>query len=309
MSRKRKNPNCSPKNNLQFMQAADYEEQLIMYYQNMIIQMAMTRFKWINLPPTCNERYLEWILCTQGMATIASPKNAMGSFYSTQVVQTGRMNIYNNPTSWRSFGNNGWGFDCDHSNAVLVYDNVTRFPIMLGIEQYAKELAQIRMTKRINRLHQQIPFVLTGPQSKKQDMVNIFKNIASGEPAIIATQGFEDINIAKIDTDVTYLGEELAQDEANVWNRIYTMLGLDNSLYKKERQTEDEIQAYESPSNAVALSSLNERRYAANLLNERFGEYFDGEIQVVRARDFESDNYNFMHNSQKLLELEAKNGY
>lgn len=304
MSRRKRKCDVRQNGAMQFMQAGNYEEQLFVYYRNMILQMAMTRYKWIGLPPTCNERYLEYVLCTQGVATIATPKNAMGMFYSTQINQTGRMNIYDNPVSWDSFGNNGWRFSCDHTNAVLVYDNVTRFPLLLGIEQYAKELAQIRMTKRINRLHQQIPFVLKGPQSKRQDMVNIFKNIASGEPAIIVTQGFEDIDIDKIDTQVTYLGEELAQDEANVWNRIYTMLGLDNSLYKKERQTEDEIQAYESPSNAVALSSLNERRKAAIILNERFGDYFDQEIKVVRARDIESDNYNFETDIKARLELE-----
>ena len=304
MSRKKSRCNVRRHGALQYMQAGNYEEQLFVYYRNMIIQMAMTRFKWIGLPPTCNERYLEYLLCTEGVATIATPKNAMGMFYSTQINQTGRTNIYDNPTSWDSFGNNGWRFSCDHTNAVLVYDNITRFPLLLGIELYAKELAQIRMTKRINRLHQQIPFVLTGPQAKRQDMVNIFKNIASGEPAIITTQGFEDINIDKIDTGVTYLGEELAQDEANVWNRVYTMLGLDNSLYKKERQTEDEIQAYESPSNAVALSSLNERRHAAQLLNERFGDLLTEEIKVVRARDIESDNYNFSIDIKAHEELE-----
>lgn len=305
MSRKKCRPNVRQRGALQYMQAGNYEEQLFVYYRNMIIQMAMTRFKWIGLPPTCNERYLEYLLCTEGVATIATPKNAMGMFYSTQINQTGRINIYDNPTSWDSFGNNGWRFSCDHTNAVLVYDNITRFPLLLGIELYAKELAQIRMTKRINRLHQQIPFVLTGPQAKRQDMVNIFKNIASGEPAIITTQGFEDISIDKIDTGVTYLGEELAQDEANVWNRVYTMLGLDNSLYKKERQTEDEIQAYESPSNAVALSSLNERRHAAQLLNERFGDLLTEEIKVVRARDIESDNYNYSIDIKAQDELEG----
>ena len=308
MSKSRRRYNSKPKCNLQngapqYWQAAENAEGYFIYYRNLILSMAMTRFKWINLPPTCNERYLEYILCTQGCATIATPKHAIGNFYSTQVANSGKMNIYDNPVSWTSFGNNGWCFDCDHSNGVIIYDNITRFPLLYSIEQYARELAQIRITKRINRLHQQIPFILKGPQSKRQDMVNIFKNIAAGEPAILVTNGFDEIEINKIDTQVTYLGEDLAQDESNIWNRIYTMLGLDNSLYKKERQTEDEIQAYASPSNAVALSSLNERRHACDLLNERFGDYLIEPISVVRARDNESDNYNYFENIQTKVKL------
>lgn len=303
-SRRRHNQCCNNRHGLpQYWQAASNQEQYFEYYRNLILSMAMSRFKWIGLPPTCNERYLEYILVTQGMATIATPKDAKGLFYSTQVAEAGKMNIYDNPVSWASFGNNGWHFECDHTNGVIIYDNITRFPLLIGIEQYARELSQIRVTKKINRLHQQIPFLLKGDQRQKQDLVNIFKNIASGEPAILVTNGFDGIDVDKIDTDVQYLGEELAQDEANIWNRIYTMLGMNNTLYKRERQTEDEIQAYTSASDKVLLASLNERRRAANLLNERFGDMLPDEIHVIAAYDNESDNFNFYENVQTQMKL------
>ena len=59
------------RHNNSYWQTADRNERLYQYYINLIMQMAMSRFRWLNLPPTCDERYLEWILCLEGVATIA----------------------------------------------------------------------------------------------------------------------------------------------------------------------------------------------------------------------------------------------
>lgn len=292
---------CKPRDTGMYWQSDALNNQTYWYYVNIITQIAMSRFRWLNLPSTCDERFLEWTLCYEGVATIAFPKKLKGTFYSTQAVTEGPINVYDNPTKWRSFGNNGWNFYCNNNNGVLVYDNVTRYPIMEGIQLYANELTHIRMTKRMNRMHQQIPWILKGPQEKRQDMANLFKQVAGGEPAILATDGIDNIEFDALQTNVPYLGEELAQDEINVWNRIYTMLGIENNLFKAERQTEDEIRAQKSPTALVLLASLNERRKAANKLNTRFGQYLKEPIQVVLRQDNESDNWNFEHNIQAQL--------
>lgn len=302
-NQKRNMPDCygTRQRNGMHWQSADLNESIYWYYVNVISQIAMQRFRWINLPKTCDERYLEWCLCYQGVATIAFPKKMKGTFYSTQAVTEGPINVYDNPSKWRSFGNNGWNFFCDNTNGVLVYDNVTRFPIMEGIQLYANELTHIRMTKRMNRMHQQIPWILKGPQEKRQDMANLYKQVAGGEPAILATEGIEQIEFDAMKTDVPYLGEELAQDEINVWNRIYTMLGIKNTTYKAERQTEDEIRAQKAPTDLILLASLSERRKAADKLNQRFAQYLTSPIEVVLRQDNLSENWNFQHNIQEQL--------
>lgn len=292
---------CTKRRNGMYWQSADLNESIYWYYINVITQIAMSRFRWINLPKTCDERFLEWCLCYEGVATIAFPKKMRGTFYSTQAVTEGPINVYDNPSKWRSFGNNGWNFYCDNTNGVLVYDNVTRFPIMEGIQLYANELTHIRITKRMNRMHQQVPWILKGPQEKRQDMANLYKQIDDGEPAILATDAIEQINFDALKTDVPYIGEELAQDEINVWNRIYTMLGIENTTFKAERQTEDEIRAQKSPTAIILMASLNERRKAADKLNQRFGKYLSEPIQVVLRQDNLSENWNFEHNIQSQL--------
>lgn len=292
----------SPRHGM-YWETADVNSRLVRYYENLIMCMAMSRFRWLNLPPTCNERYLEWTLTLQGVATIAFPKKQPGVFYSTQAVQQGPYNIYDNPTKWESFGNNNWRFYCDHSNGVLIYDNISRYPIMEGIRLYAEELSRIRIMRNNNRMQQLMPFLLTGPQEKEQDMRNIYKQVAGGEPAVIATNGIEGIEIAAIKTDVPYLAHEINEDEENTWKQIYTMLGLANVPFKAERQTEDEIAAQKSPTQLTLMSFLAERRRAADKLNKRFGNYLNKEIQVVLRNDNESENWNFAHNIQ--MEMRA----
>lgn len=282
--------------NYQYFQSASYNNRLYNYYIDIITKMAMVRFRWINLPKTCDERYLEWNLIHNGMATIAFPPKMRGMFLSLQCNGNGRPNMYDYPQSWVALGSDGTSFQCSAKNGVIVYDNVSRYPLMNGIMLYANELTHVRITKRMNRMHQQIPFILTGPQEKRQDMANMFKQVAGGEPAILAYDDFNSMQYNALSTGVKYIGEDLAQDEANVWNRVYAMLGIENATFKQERQTEDEIRAQQSPTQLVYMGSLLERRKAADRLNMMFGQYLDEPIKVVWRQDNESENWNMYHN-------------
>lgn len=279
-----------------YWQSPTYTNRLYSMYRNQIVAMALQRYKWVNLPATCDERFLEWVLLFQGVATIAYPKRKEGVFFSTQIAQTGKTNIYDNPTKWRSIGNNGWNFNVTPANGVLVYDNRMRLPIMERIDLLTRELVDVVRTKQMNRMHCKVPYIIKCLQEQEQQAVNLYKQIAGYEPAIITTTGFESIDIDVINTGVQFLGAELTAEEMNIWNRIYSALGIKNTTYKAERMIEDEVKTLAEPTDLVALDGLTCRREAADRLNARFGEYLDAPIQVVWREDNESDNYNAVHN-------------
>ena len=302
--KKRNKTNIDKTNsNPMLWQTAQINTRLYQYYVDIMLKMAMSRFQWLNLPPTCDSRYLEFILITQGMASIAFPKKMQGKFLSLQCAPHGHLNMHDKPIKWEAIGQNGTRYFCNKDNGVVVFDNETRYPLMSGIQLYANELVHIRMTKRMNRLHQQIPFILSGPQEKQQDMINLFKQIYGGEPAVLTTDGFEQLNYNALTTGVKFIGEELAIDEANTWGRIYTMLGIENSTLKQERQTEDEIRAQKNPANLIVSSSIDERRKAADELNKRFCDFLDEPIKVVTRQDYESENWNIIHSLKSMSEL------
>ena len=67
-----------------------------------------------------------------------------------------------------------------------------------------------------------------------------------------------------------------------------------------ERQTADEINDYGEPSDLRALSELEERRAACDILNTRFGKYLKEPIQVVWNEDNVSRNYAYLTDVERL---------
>lgn len=259
--------------------------------------IAMNRFKWIGLPETCDARYLEWTLMYQGVASIAKPKNT-DMFFSTMASTEGTLNVYDNPTSWRAYGNQGFDFTGTPFNGVLVWDNRIRRPILPMLEFYAYELADIKRTKMINRLQQKTPYIITAPQTQKNDMVQMFKQISGGEPAILGTPNVQDIKVDALQTGVPFLGEELNTDLLNVWNEAMTALGIRNLAKKTERMIDDEVNANNEPTTIRLMDPLGSRREAADKLNKRFGT----NIQVVKNYDSESENVEFLSNIRKQVD-------
>lgn len=304
MSKSRKMRRCNNFKLDSYWQTSDYNSALFMMYRQQIIKLAMNRFKWINLPPTCNERYLEMTLLFQGIATIAFPSRQRGTFYSTQVAQMSPPNVYDNPTKWLSVGNNGWRFKCSNRNGVIVWDNRARYPLMQMVDMWARELVDVRRTKQLNRMHVKTPYLIKCSPEQEQQAENIYKQMAGGEPAIITTTGIENIDIDVIKTDVPYLGEELTAEEINTWQQIYQMLGIENLTFKAERMVQDEVNKRDEPSDLMALDGLNCRREACEQLNARFGDYLEAPITCVWAKDNISQNFNFMANIKEQLELD-----
>lgn len=265
--------------------------------------VALSRFKWLGLPPTCDERWLERCLLFEGQATIAFPANTPGTFFSTKCAQSGPLNVYDNPTQWRSVGNDGWSFEVNNANGVMVYDNLNRTPVMNQIDVMCRELVDCFRTKQINRMQQRSPYLIKGPRNKKFDLTQVIKQLFGGEPAVVGYQNMmDDISIEAINTQVPYLGKELQEDYENIWNQIYLLLGIRNLPYKSERRIESEVRTQNEPSDFNRLTALMARRQACDQLNRRFKEYLKEPVRVVWNADNESENHDLATNVAKAAE-------
>ena len=265
--------------------------------------VALSRFKWLGLPPTCDERWLERCLLFEGQATIAFPANMPGTFFSTKCAQSGPLNVYDNPTQWRSVGNDGWSFEVNNANGVMVYDNLNRTPIMNQIDVMCRELVDCFRTKQINRMQQRSPYLIKGPRNKKFDLTQVIKQLFGGEPAVVGYQNMmDDISIEAINTQVPYLGKELQEDYENIWNQIYLLLGIRNLPYKSERRIESEVRTQNEPSDFNRLTAIMARRQACDQLNRRFKEYLKEPVRVVWNADNESENHDLATNAAKAAE-------
>lgn len=289
-----------------YWQSADWNQRSFYAYRQWILSMAVNRYKWLNLPDTCDERYIEFTLMRNGVVSIAHPKGLDGVFFSTMANLDGRWNVYDTPSHWVSFGNNGWNFKANPSTGVLIYENRLRMPPWQQIEYFARRLAALDRVEDINMQQQRTPYLITAPREQVNDAKQMYKQIAGGEPAILGKNSLSTINIDVINTGVPYLGAELSEKKLALWDEIYAFLGISHVGQKSERLTSEEVSASNEPANLMALDGLTARREGANQLNTRFGL----DIHVVWRKDNESDIYNYSRNpliNENLLLNEDRN--
>lgn len=288
-----------------YWQTEAYNQQLFNMFQNDLIELALSRFRWAGLPETCNERFLEWVLLTEGAATLAYPSLTSETLLSLKCVQQGTTNMYDEPRSWRALGATGkTNFMCNWTNGVWIWENSTRYPLMVKINIWARELTDIMRTKQINRYHMRMPLVITGPQDRAFDVQNFYKNIANGEPFVLAYDNFSDIQTSATMPERAreYIGDKLQAEWSNTWDAIYRELGIDSMPFKEERMIEDEVNSTMQPTELARLSPLTTRRAACDKLNARFGDRLATPITVVWARDNITDNYDLRHRYDTLIE-------
>lgn len=275
-----------------YWQSADWNQRSFLAYRQWIMALAVNRFKWLNLPESCDERYLEFTLMRNGVASIAYPKNMPGVFFSTMTNLDGKWNVYDTPSHWQSIGNNGWCFNASPKTGVLVYENRLRMPYWNQIEYFARRLAALDRVEDINMQQQKTPYIITAPRESVNDAKQMYKQISGGEPAILGKPSLSNIEIEALNTGVPYIGKELTDKKMALWDEVYNFLGISHVGQKSERLTSEEVSASNEPSNLMALDGLNARRDAANKLNKRFGL----DVHVVWRKDNESDVYNFLRN-------------
>lgn len=289
-----------------YWQSASYNSQTYMMLETLITNMALTRFKWVNLPESCDERYLELTLLNQGIASLAIDPSGqwrglqMGGWQNTP-------DMYGNPTIWRALGSNGYQYPASTATGIYVWDNHLHTPIMDRIIIWTRELCDIIRTMQQNRAHMKVPVIISGLQDKKLDMTNYVKQIAGGEAFIIATDGISNINVQAQKTDMpSYLGD-LWASYFNVWNQIYESLGIGNLPFKAERRIEDEVESQNDPTSLVALDSLTMRRKACDYINNHFeAQLPNGPLNVVWRSDNATANYNVLHSLEALMQLDDK---
>lgn len=277
------------------------------FFRNQLLQLALARFRWENLPETCDVRYLELQLLTQGCATLALAGGNPDMVLSLRGVQQG-INMYGNPSSWRAQGDDGTDFTCDNSNAVFIYDNMLHCCVAKAFTLLSYDMADIIRTKQVNREQVKTPVIYVADQTYKQQLINLLKQTAGNEPAVVGTTSIRDaVDVVALQTGVEFMGNELQEDLLSTWNLAFTFLGIENLPYKAERQTADEIRSYTEPTDLLKLNPLQCRRQACDRFNDRFGTLVYGKdspkrLAVYWNQDIESKSFNAINDMSYMLE-------
>lgn len=287
-----------------YWQSASYNQRTFAKNLDIALSLAMNRFRWHGLPDTCDARYLELQLHKMGIATIAREPDT-DAWISVMATLSGDVNMYGLPVKWKAIGANGRAnFDVKAAdNGELVFYSNTRVNPWNALELYARKLTHYERTEDINLSHQHKPWVLIAPQEKRQEIVNLYKQVDGGEPAIIGDGRMMDMvsKITAIDTKVPMICEELALARQNVFNQLLLYLGIPHLAFEKgERMIEDEARANTAPTNVMLMNCLAARRDAIAKLAKLSSDFAN--VEVVYNDDLESYNFNYERNTESLAQ-------
>lgn len=239
------------------------------YYRNRLINLAISRFEWQALPPSCDPIFLEKTLCLDGHAVFFEQN---GIFAALTANLTGRPDVYNNMKKRDVYAVTGLHLQKSYKNSVIIYNNMLKTGDGLVIDYFAKKLAEIENTIMVNVSAQKTPLLLTASDSQRLSVENAYKNYQGGVPALFLKKTFDMDSIKVLNTDAPYTADRLYELKSRYWNEALTFLGIANVGYQKQAHLiKDEVQREMGGVLASRQSAERARKLAAEQINEMFG--------------------------------------
>lgn len=266
---------------------------------DMLLSIAVNRFRWEGLPPTCDARFLEVQLHRTGIATICHSIETPDVWQTLMAAPQGQFSPYGLPTEWDAMGMDATQYHVTPATGELVYYSQTRLDPWGAIMMFANKLTHVQRTQDVNLFHQQKPYVMVAPQEKKQELLQIAKQVSGFEPMILGDKSLLELsenNVFAIDTKVPFIGKELTEQYQNVLNEYLLFMGIPHVAFEKqERLVNNETEMGNATASILLKNCLDSRRWACKRLRRLSPETF-GDTYVYLNTDYESDNFNFMNN-------------
>lgn len=270
-------PFMGTKNNPNRNRKMLYEEM----YMRELTEFAINRFRWDGVPPEIDTRYMELTLFRQALCVFFYHDD-YARYMALQGSGSGKWNMYQNPITFTVTGNTmvnktlKAGAEC-----IPIWANMLRIPDWDVVVLYSSKLADMEITIEIAARSMRMPFVFAVDDNQKQTMVNVWRQIMEGQPAIFGTEALGgpggSINdaVSVLDTGVGRAKDYLLAlqiAKSKMWNEAMTFLGINNSNQdKRERLVADEVAANDSQISIARNVAMKSRQYACEQINKRYG--------------------------------------
>lgn len=246
-------------------------------YLDRLIEIAVSQFKWNNLPNTVDSRFLEKTILENGSAIFF--KDDVYGYVTLKSSAYGNWNIYGIPTKRTAYGANSYHVNLTDKDSVIIWNNMLHNRDILMLTEYAKKLYEIDRTIDININAQKTPMIIKCNNRQRMTMLQLYQKYNGNEPFIFADKDIDLSGIGVLNTQAPYLAQQLYDLKMNIWNECLTYLGVVNiQTTKKERLITDEVQRMNGGTMASRQSRLNARKQACEEINNMFGLNISVEI-------------------------------
>lgn len=254
-----------------FWSSAGMNNRTYKQYFDRLVDIAVSSFKWENLPDGIDPRFLEVTLFYNGQIALFKDEE-LGQFLALPYSNNGLLDVYNNPVSYRAYANNGYQKELTNKDSIICYNNMMRTTSVLDAENYAFRLYQLERTLDVNVNAQKTPVVVRCSENQRLVLKNLYMKYDGNQPFIFGDKDLDMKAMQVLRTDAPYLVDRLQQAKAVLWNEALTYFGIANvSSEKKERLISDEVSRGMGGVFAARHSRLQARQKAAEAFNVMFG--------------------------------------
>lgn len=257
------------------------------HYFNHLSELGMTMFEWHNLPEGIDPRFMEMTLFNEGYA-IFFKDEAMDEFLCLQARIGGQLNVYRVPKIRTAYAVNGYQYELNEKNSVIIYNNYLRYPSVPDAQFFAAKLVNIDRAIDVNVNAQKTPILIRTTTDQQLGLENAYMKWQGNQPVIYATKGSDlDRAFDVLTTGAPSTFKDLYELKTQVWNEALTRMGISSvNTVKKERMITDEVARAQGGTIASRYSRLEMRKQACEQINAMFGldisvEYRDDFLNMV----------------------------
>ena len=253
-------------------------------YLRVLQELAVNRFKWVGLPDSVNERFLEYTLMRRGLVVMYFDTD-YDEYLALQGAGAGPLNMYDEPTTFRVTGNSTFvGKTVDASDCVPIWANVLRVPDWDIILTYAKKLASIDRTIDINLRNARRSRVIVTDETGQLSAQNINNQIDSGSPVITVNNTGYAMMEHWTAFDLGIHPDQIVNLQTSrqrIWNECMGLLGINFANQdKRERLVSAEVGANDEQIDSMKNVILAERQRAVRQMNDKFGLSVDIKLRT-----------------------------
>lgn len=271
---------------------------------NRITNVALSRFKWNNLPATCNERALELTLFFYGKALFFYDPDF--GLMHTPFNDNSEFNIYYEPTERHAYSFN-YEHDYDIYDSVIIRNSITNTPSYFTVWNYAPRIANCIRAIDVHTETLKRPFIAYCNEKERTSMKRLLEQITDNEIAIVGRKFSQDNSMGVLNLiDKSYLNDMWANVN-NYLHQVFSSLGVRNSYTnKRERMITDEASGEDNVVRHTLESALKSRQLACEHINRMFSQYLTAPISV-EANETEVFTEEFIERDRAPLEEVEEN--
>lgn len=218
-------------------------------------------------------------------------------------VNMGKLDLYGRPIDIQVIGKNGYNRRLKYGEYVIMYDNMSKLPLIYDILQYSERISLIQRSIDINITQSRTPRFWKVNSENKKSVEDVLNGIDSLNDTIITYDGIDLGQVNLVLAPAPFVSDKLSDQKDKIWNEFLRLIGVANtSFQKKERNIRDEVFISQSGTIASRFTRFNARKDAIAKINKMFDfnielEYYDGlpttlkdeENEVIYSGEYEGN--------------------